>query len=44
MSSNFQDNWKYCEDVERNCNEAISAQKKVINNMKFELVEILDTK
>ena len=44
MLSNFQDNWKYCEDVERNTNEVLATQKKTINNMKFELVEILDTK
>lgn len=44
MTSNFQDNWKYCEDVERNTNDVLDKQKKVINNMKFELVEILDTK
>ena len=44
MNSNFQDNWKYCEDVERNTNDVLDKQKKIINNMKFELVEILDTK
>jgi len=41
---NFAKNWHYCEDVEKKTGDEISRAKKTIDNMKFELVEILDTK
>ena len=36
--------FQFTEDVEKHMNSTLEVQKKTIANVKFELVEILDTK
>lgn len=44
IEGNFTKNWDYCADIERTVTETLSRQKKTVDNMRFELVEIIDTK
>lgn len=41
---NYERLFTFTEDVEKHMNSTLEIQKKTIANVKFELVEILDTK
>ena len=41
---NYERLFTFTEDVEKHMNATLEIQKKTIANVKFELVEILDTK
>lgn len=44
IANNFKQLWSFTEDVEKQLTATLEVQKKTIQNMKFELVEVLDTK
>ena len=44
INNNFTRLWGFTEDVEKQLTATLETQKKIILNMKFELVEVLDTK
>ena len=44
IEGNFEKNWNYSQDVERTVQSSLRNQNKSIDNMRFELVEILDNR